>query len=303
MLSGQFSDDALRATGISFVAIAVAVLGAALAPEAREQEILLWVLAVIPAFLLAYHRGWRGIATVLAAAMAALTVVQAGAAWAGADLVTHGPVLRILLVALGTTAGIGVLAELAQRARVQADRLEMTDPVTSLPNGRHAALVLDRELAGAARGRPLTVVAFQIDNITTYQWRHGRANADAVRRTFASVLRKQTRRMNFSAHDGDRFVTILSSSDVGGGRAFVAKVQSAFTAAVGPTLKLTASAGVAAYDASMADRSSLMRAVDFVLSQAQHDGAGSVRVHQPPERARKAEDLLTSIGRLREKTL
>jgi diguanylate cyclase (GGDEF)-like protein len=303
MLSGQFSDEAVRATGISFVAIAVAVLGAALAPEAREQEILLWVLAVIPAFLLSYHRGWQGIATVLAAVMASLTVVQVGAAWAGADMAAHGPVLRILLVALGTTAGIGILAELAQRARVQAERLEMTDPVTSLPNARHAALVLERELAGAARGRPLTVVALQIDGITTYQWRHGRANADAVRRTFASVLRKQTRRMNFSAHDGERFITILSSTGVDGGRAFVAKVQSAFAAAVGPALKLTASAGIAAYDVSMTDRGALARAVDFALSQAQHDGPGSVRVHQPPEQARKAEDLLSSIGRLRSKAL
>lgn len=300
MLSSQFSDDALRATGISFAAIAVAVFGAALSPEAREQEILLWVLAVIPAFLLAYHRGWAGIAAVLAAVMAALTAVQVGAAWLGADMATHGPVLRILLVILGSTAGIGVLAELAQRARVQAERLEMTDPVTSLPNARHAALVLDREVAGAARGRTFALVAFQIDDITTYQWRHGRAQADAVRRTFASVLRKQTRRMNFSARDGDRFLTILASGDAAGGRAFVAKVQSAFTAAVGPTLKLTASAGIAAHDASMTDRGSLVRAVDFALSQALHEGPGSVRTHQPPEQARRAEELILAMRRLRE---
>jgi diguanylate cyclase (GGDEF)-like protein len=298
----RLSQPALRATGISFAAIAVAVSGAALAPAAPQHEILLWVLAVIPAFLLAYHRGWQGVATVLAAVMAALTAVQVGAAWAQADMVAHGPVLRILLVALGTTAGVGVLAELAQSARVRAERLEMTDPVTGLPNGRHTAQVLAREVAGAARGRPFTLVALQIDDITRYQLRNGRGHADAVKRTLASVLRKQTRRMNFTGRDDNRFLTILASGNEDGARAFVRKVQAAFTAAVGPAQPLTISAGIAAWDASMTDVTTMVRAADFALFQAQQEGPASVRVHQPREQARKAEELITSMRRLRETT-
>lgn len=298
MQPNRLSQPALRATGISFAAIAVAVSGAALAPAAPEHEILLWVLAVVPAFLLAYHRGWQGVATVLAAVMAALTAVQAGAAWAGADMVANGPVLRILLVALGTTAGVGVLAELAQSARVRAERLEMTDPVTGLPNGRHVAQVLAREVAGAARGRTFTLVALQIDDITGYQLRNGRGHADALKRTFASVLRKQTRRMNFSGRDDNRFLTVLASGDEEGARAFVRKVQASFAAAVGPAQPLSVSAGIAAWDASMTEATAVMRAADFALFQAQQDGRGSVRVHQPREQARKAEELITSMRRL-----
>jgi diguanylate cyclase (GGDEF)-like protein len=303
MLPERLSDEAIRATGISFAAIAVAVFGAALSPHAPQHEILLWVLAVVPAFLLAYHRGWSGIATVLAAVMAALTAVHAGAGWLRVDMATTGPVLRILLVAIGTTAGVGALAELLQRARVRAERLELTDPETGLPNGRHASLVLEREHAGAVRGRDLILVAFQIDEITRHQLKNGRRGAGAVRRTFAGVLRKQTRRMNFSARDGDRFLTVLASGNADGAAAFVRRVQSAFAAAVGPGQILTVSAGIAPYDASMMEPAALVRAADFALFQAQQEGPGSVRVHQRRDKARQAEELLTSMRGLREKAL
>jgi diguanylate cyclase (GGDEF)-like protein len=299
MPSKRLSDSALRATGISVTAIAVGVLGAAMSPAAPQHEILLWVLAVIPAFLLAYHRGWMGVATVLAAVMAGLTAVQFGAAWIGADMVAHGPVLRLLLIAIGTTAGVGILAELAQTARVRADRLELTDRVTSLPNSRHVAQVLARDVAGAVRGRPLTLVVFQIDEISRYQLQEGRARADAVRRTFANVLRKQTRRMNFSGRHEDRFLTIVGSSNPEEARAFAEKIQSAFAAAVGPAQPHTVSAGVATYDASMAEPSALIRAADVALFQAQQASRNAVRVYEPQNRARQAEELINSMGRLR----
>lgn len=299
----RLSQQALRATGISFAAIAVAVIGAAISPSAPQHEILLWVLAVIPAFLLAYHRGWQGIATVLAAIMAGLTAVHVGGATVGADMAAHGPVLRILLVALGTTAAVGILAETAQSARLRAERLEMTDTVTGLPNSRHSAQVLAREVAGAARGRAVTLVVFQIDDITRYQLRNGRAHADALRRTFGSVLRKQTRRMNFSARDEDRFLTILGSDDIDGARAFVARVQSAFSAAVGPAHPITVSAGIAPWDASMTEPTMMVRAADFALFQARQEGTAAVGVHQPRDQARKAEALISSMRKLRETPL
>mgnify|MGYP006176305357 CR=1 FL=1 len=42
----------------------------AFAESAGQHELLLWLLAVVPAFLLAYYRAWRGVATALAAGMA-----------------------------------------------------------------------------------------------------------------------------------------------------------------------------------------------------------------------------------------
>jgi diguanylate cyclase (GGDEF)-like protein len=303
MTADLLSPPALRATGISFAAVVVAVMGATLAPTAPEHEILLWVLAVIPAFLLAYHRGWEGIAAVLAAIMVGLLLVHLIAGWVGVDLVAGGPVLRILLVVLGTTAGVGILAERLHRARGLADRLEITDPETGLPNGRHATLVLERELAGAARGRSLAVVAFRIDGVARHQMRNGLESGAAIRTTFAGVLRKHTRRMNFVARDGDRFLAVLSGGDEEGATVFVRKVQSAFGLAVGPAHALNVSAGIAVCDASMAGPGALVRAADFALFQAQQDGAGTIRVHRARNQVRDAGHLVSSMRGLKEKPL
>jgi diguanylate cyclase (GGDEF)-like protein len=300
MLTDQFTPETLRATGISFAAIVVAVSGAALSPAAPDHEILLWVLAVVPAFLLAYHRGWHGIATVLAAMMAGLAAVQATAAWAQVDMAATGPVLRILLVAIGTTAGIGALADRLQRARVQAERLELTDEVTGLPNGRHLAQVLEREFAGAARGRDLTLVVFEIDDVAGYQVKHGRRSANAARRTFASVLRKRTRRMNFSARYEHGFVTVFASGDPAAAEVFVRKVMADFALAVGAGSPLSVSAGIADYDSTMAVPSALMRAAEFALFQAQQAGRGSVRTHERRTTPAHADELITNLRGLQQ---
>jgi diguanylate cyclase (GGDEF)-like protein len=299
MLPDRLSPEALRATGISFAAIAVAVSGAALSSTAPQEEILLWILAVIPSFLLAYHRGWEGVATVLAAVMAGLAGVQAAGAWVGVDMAATGPVLRILLVGLGLTAGVGVMAELLQRSRVRAERLELTDSATGMPNTRHATDVLERDFAGATRGRTLTLVVFQIDDITNYQVKHGRKAADAVRRTFASVLRKRTRRMNFSARMENNFVTIFASGDPEAAQIFVRLVQADFKAAAGPMNGVSVSAGIAAYEPSMAVSTALLRAAEFALFQAQQAGPGSVRVAEGRQPTREASALVMSIQGLR----
>ncbi len=299
MFPESVSPQALRASCISFTAIAVAVSGAALSPHASHHETLLWILAVIPAFLLAYHRGWQGIATILAAVMAGLAAVQAGGAYLGVDMAATGPVLRILLVAVGTTAGVGIMAELLQRSRVRAERLELTDQVTGLPNDKHGAQVLERDFAGALRGRPLTLVVFQIDDITRYQLRHGRRSTDAVRRTFASILRKKTRRMNFSGRHNTGFFTIFSSGGADDAAIFAKAVQVDFAAATGPTDPLSASAGIASWDPNMALSGDLLRAADMALFQAQQNGLGSIRVHEHREPVRQGDRLMASIQELR----
>src|SRR5512145_1927268 len=68
----------LRALVISLAALVIPVVGAFVVPETQsEYEALLWLLALIPAFLLSYHRGWRGVATSLALGMAVLSVTYA----------------------------------------------------------------------------------------------------------------------------------------------------------------------------------------------------------------------------------
>lgn len=288
-----------RATGLAFAAIVAGIMGATLAPRtAVDLEALLWVLAVIPAFLLAYHRGWSGLAAVLAAVMAALALVQAGIALFSVPMQTTGPVLRLLLIAVGTTAGIGVLAELYQQARVRAERLELQDPLTGMPNERHAGMVLAREVAAADRGRPVAVVLFQIDDITSYQLRHGRAAADGLLVSLSRAVRAETRRMNFSARSGNRFISILSSGSPEGALVFARKVQAAFARQAGVSRRVSVSGGIAMYDPTVDTPEKLTQAADHALYRAQQGGAGSFYVYEP-KNAGKNKNLLSQFRSLR----
>lgn len=54
----------LRALVISILALAVPVTGALAFPETLgEYGAILWLSALVPAFLWAYYRGWRGVST------------------------------------------------------------------------------------------------------------------------------------------------------------------------------------------------------------------------------------------------
>jgi PAS domain S-box-containing protein len=75
----------LGALGLSVAAFLVPLVCAIYLPESlAERGDLLWVLALVPAFLLAYYRGWRGINVALAIGMAALSLV-----------VTLGPLMGV----------------------------------------------------------------------------------------------------------------------------------------------------------------------------------------------------------------
>ena len=50
-----------RALGLSLAALSVPVAGGLMFPDSlRQYAAMLWLLALVPAFLLAYYRGWRG---------------------------------------------------------------------------------------------------------------------------------------------------------------------------------------------------------------------------------------------------
>ncbi len=67
-----------RALLLSLLTLAVPAAGAAYAPEwlSEDHGLLLWLTPILPAFLLAYYRGWKGVAVVLALGMASLTAAN-----------------------------------------------------------------------------------------------------------------------------------------------------------------------------------------------------------------------------------
>lgn len=271
----------LRALLLSVAAAAIPVSGAFLFPgHLREYEALSWLLLLVPAFLWAYHRGWRGVATTLALGMAVLSLTYAAAQATGRSA---PPLLLTVVAILGlVTLGIGVLVERLSRVQYEAasERLALIDQLTGLPNRRHAELHLEMEFAAAERGRALSVVMFDIDNMQQYNARHGRSAGDAMLIGFAALLRQQKRRMDLAARYGpEEFVAILAGCMEEGAVIFAARVQEHLRAGRSTAALPTVSAGVAVYRPDMMSPEELLAAAEQALALAKSDGRDRVRIH------------------------
>jgi diguanylate cyclase (GGDEF)-like protein len=265
---------------LSFGALLVPVLAELFAADlAGEYQVLLWLLALIPSFMLAYYRGWLGAATALAAGMAVLSLTQAAIIWAGGSI-RNGPLLLLVVVLYGAIAlGNGWVSELLHRQRAYAERMALTDDLTKLPNRRFAQLFLEKEFAAAERGRPLTVVLFDLDHFKAYNDLHGHAAGDAALVAFGELLGGKTRKMDFSArYGGEEFLTVLSSCAPEGALAFVERVRAALGEIAFPAGPITVSVGVAGFRPGMTTHAELLAAADRALYAAKEGGRDCVRM-------------------------
>lgn len=260
----------VRAIGISVLALALPITASVISgPEPGRFEALLWLAALVPGFLLAYYRGWPGVATGLASGMVVFGLVQVYLIvidqrlpdWPFMLSMTAALVL-VSLVAGGVTDRLHV-------ARQHAERLALVDALTDLPNRRHLDLVLAKEFAAARRGRGLVLITFDVDGLKEINDRHGHAAGDDALRAFADVLRSNTRSMDMSARlAGDEFVTMLSSAHVEGALVFVQRVQQATKEARDVPMPISVSAGLAAYRPEMTEPEQLLRMADKALYRA-----------------------------------
>ena len=267
-----------RALILSCAALLVPMAGAFLLPQGlADYGTLLWLLALVPAFLLAYYRGWQGAATALAAGMASLSLTAAVAVWLGRavpDLLL-GVVVGYVAIALG----IGWLAERLHRDRDEVEDMAFTDILTHLPNRRHARVFPENEFAAGERGRLLSVVLFDLDGFKEFNDRHGHQAGDDALGAFADILTRTTRRMNLSARfGGEEFLSVLAGSDAEGAMVFADRVRMALVARDLGEMGLTVSAGVATHHPTMRSPDELLAAADYALYQAKREGRNCVRL-------------------------
>jgi diguanylate cyclase (GGDEF)-like protein len=280
----------VRALLLSLATLVVPITGAFLLPAGREDyEALLWLTALIPAFLLSYYRGWRGVATSLAAGMASLSVTYAITQTAGRQI--PDLLFPVVVVYLVISLMVGWLADRLHKD-VTRERIEgaaFSDPVTGLPNRKHAELHLEIELNAAQRGRSLTVVLLDIDHFANYNTRHGKLAGDEALRVISTAIKNSTRRVNLAARlGGDEFMCVLGGSDEDGALVFMGRLQETLRVTAVQVPLPTLSAGIASYRPGMKTGQDLSDAALEALQRAQKDGPGRVRVygrelHKPVE--------------------
>jgi diguanylate cyclase (GGDEF)-like protein len=274
----------VRAVVLSFAALLVPAFATLVIPEqSADYEMLLWLLSLMPAFFLAYYRGWRGVTLALAAGMAVLVLVQIALLLMGGRVANWPLLVGVTTAYIAISMAIGVLTEVLHRERMRAERLALTDELTELPNRRYINLALDREFAAAQRGRSLVLVFFDIDRFKNYNDRYGHHAGDDALRVLGAVLARQTRTMNISGRwGGEEFVSVVSQCELPGAHIFVDRVRAAFRDAPLRRGNLTVTAGIAEYNPTMKSPDDLLAAADSALYAAKRDSGDAVRVYQPP---------------------
>ncbi len=170
-------------------------------------------------------------------------------------------------------------AEQVERVRLaDLERLAQTDPLTSMPNRRHATDTLEREVQRSHRhALALSVVLLDLDHFKSINDRFGHQLGDRVLCAVAGTLRSSLRREDLAARwGGEEFIVVLPSTGLEAALECAERLRSALDAIhVHPLVRITASAGVAALrPAEGGDE--LIRRADVALYAAKAGGRNSV---------------------------
>lgn len=272
----------------SIVLAAIAIASVFVFPERDEGlGVLIWITALIPAFLLAYFRGLVRAAILIAGSMAAIAIIQAMAV-AGESSDTLPPARPAIYGAV--LLGMIVLVEMLHRERRAAGEVALVDRITGLPSREYFDLAIQQEFAAAERGRGMAVVMFDVDNLATVNSRFGRPAGDVAVNTLAKVVAANTRKENLSAHFGNgRFVSVLREGDAKGAAIFAQRVLDQLRESAFPWGgRVTASAGVAEYESGMGTHELLVGAADRAVGRAKSGGRDMVAF--APDKAER-EDM------------
>jgi len=268
-----------RALAMSIAALAIPVATVYWLPDWTSNGLgmLIWLTALIPAFLLSYYRGWQGVAVALSGGMAVITATQVSVVAFQIAEPNWTLLVVIVSVYLVVSVGIATLAEVLRRERHAAEDMARIDRLTGLPNRRHVEDALEREFAAAERGRNLTVVIFDLDHFKQVNDRQGHAAGDMTLKAFAKILGANTRKENMSARfGGEEFVSVLRDADADSTALFAQRVLDQMRAWPLPWGVQTVSAGIAQYQKGMGSYELLLGEADRALYQAKDGGRDMV---------------------------
>jgi diguanylate cyclase (GGDEF)-like protein len=268
-----------RALAISLAALVVAGLAAILWPSSLDELAgLVWLLALVPAFLFAYHRGWEGATTGLLIAMILMIAIEIVPALIVGTEVDWRIAGGVAVVFIAASLGLGGLAEMLRRQKTSAMQLAFRDTLTGLPNRRMLDLFLTQHFAASQRGLTLAVAIFDLDRFKHYNDTYGHGEGDAALEAFGAILKRQTRDSDIAGrYGGEEFLAILPGSDLEGGRLYADRVRDSLAGHDLPSgTRITVSAGVALSGPTMSDAAELVRAADAALYQAKAAGGNRV---------------------------
>lgn len=281
-----------RALVLSAAALLVPVVASGTGSETGGYaSLLVWIAALVPAFLLSYHKGWVGSALALAAGMAVVPLWSLTLAWRDLAEPSDGMVASLIGGYLAVCVGLGFVTELLHRERRSAEEQALTDALTGLPNRRHVEVFLDAAMRSSrATESPLSVVAFNLDRFRWLNDTHGHAAGDEVLRSFADHLRVlASKEWLCGRTGGDEFLVVLPQSDLALARRFAEDVRNGLVALDLRWQPITVSAGATEMQHTMVRWQQLLADAEAAVSRAKQKGrdrieavGAAVETVQPP---------------------
>lgn len=254
---------------------------------------LVWMLALVPIFLLSFYRGWRGAALAVASAMVLFVAIHVVAVeFLGFPV--RWWVFGLITLALAAVAvGAGWVAERLfverQATLKRALEVAMKDPVTGLPNRRAVDLFVRNRAAAAERGEAMTVVLFDLDGLRKLNARLGRSAGDQLLSRVGEVFLETARAKDLVGRfGGEEFLAVLTGEDPAGATVFAERVRKkgADLKVTGADGSLTASgvtlsAAVVPYNSAVEGVDDLLERAYAAIDAAKDEGGNRVAVHRP----------------------
>jgi len=178
----------------------------------------------------------------------------------------------------------GLLTEIQSELLMQRAELQkkaMVDPLTRVWNRGAIMDLLDRELARARRGTPISVAMLDADLFKRVNDTHGHPVGDEVLRELAARVRHGIRDCDdVGRYGGEEFLVVLDNCNarfapVAGERIRGAVAKRPIVTTAGP-LDMTISVGVATYGPGQDDAETLVAACDRALYVAKAKGRNRV---------------------------
>ena len=253
---------------------------------------LVWIVALVPAFVLTDRWGWRGALLALGWTAVLAFVAEYVAAGKAELPVRWFTVELVALLVASASFGAGWLRER------WADALmgNRTDGPTGggSPQGSdelaraRAAMastsvfdyVFARAVAGARRDPPLSLVLFRVDGIDDYDTLYGAETQAEAEGTLIRLLFRHSRRMNSFAELGDhRFVALLQKEGPAGASAFARRILEECSAAdTSWGARVLVSAGISYFEPANGQPKTMLAFAERALAAARGIGGDSVVV-------------------------
>ena len=165
----------------------------------------------------------------------------------------------------------------------QLEEMALTDPLTGLPNRRASDFWASRQLSAAVRHDfPIWVVMADLDHFKSINDTHGHDAGDIVLKSFAEILKTNTRKSNICGRlGGEEFLVVITHVEKKNVAIAVERIREQFQAqtftVAGRTFSATASFGIAGIGATdRPDFSDLVTRADAVLYSAKRQGRNRV---------------------------